>query len=138
MVHESHWIAPFLSEKSSFFFAPWILLMDHAQHTSRLLSILCQWRMSLILIRVCVTGSRWRIGAKVRIEGTLIRDSMAIPAFLCYWITSRLKVTELKWICLQINARLLQTTAQSMSNYSLNDSAKISEWLGHTIHRVYN
>lgn len=134
MVHESYWSACFHFEKSFFR----ILLKGHAQHTSQLLSILCQCRVSLILVGFCVTGSRCRIGAKVRIEATLIRAGMVIPVFLCYWITSRLKVIELKWICLQINVKLLQTAAQSMSNYSLNDSAKISKWLGHTIHRVYN
>lgn len=134
MVHESYWSAPFPFEKSFF----WILLKAQAQRISQLLSILCQYKVSLILVGFCVTESRCRIGAKVRIEGTLIHDGMAIPLFLCYWITLHLKVIELKWICLQINVRVLQTTAQSMSNYSLNDSAKISKWLGHTIHRVYN
>lgn len=94
--------------------------------------------VSLILVGFCVTRSRCRIGVKVRLEGTLIHDGIVIPVSLCYWITSCLKVIELKWICLQINVRLLQTAAQSMSNYSLSDSAKISKWLAHTIHGIYN
>lgn len=94
--------------------------------------------VSLIFVGFCVTGSRCRIGVKLRLEGTLIPDGIVIPVCLCYWITSRLKVIELKLICLQINVRLLQTAAQSVSNYPLNDSAKISKWLAHTIHGIYN
>lgn len=105
---------------------------------TQLLSILRQCRVLLILVWFCVTGSKSRIGAKVRTEGTLICDGMVIPVSLCYWITSRLKFVELKWICLDRYVRLLQTTGQSVSNYYLNDSAKSSKWLGHTIHRVYN
>lgn len=115
-----------------------ILLNGHAQHTSQLLNILCQCRVLLILVGFCDTGSRCRIGAKVRTERTLICDGTVILVFLRCWITSRFKVIELKTICLKISVRLLQTAARSMSNYSLNDSAKISKWLGHTIHRVYN
>lgn len=91
----------------------------------------------LISVRFCVTGSRCRIGVKVRLEGTLIHDDFVIPVSLRYWITC-LKVIEFKWICLQISVRLLQTAAQSVSNYPLNDSAKISKWLAHTIHGIYN
>lgn len=94
--------------------------------------------VSLILVGFCVTGSRCRIGVKVGLEGTLIHNGIVIPVSLCYWITSCLKVIELKWICLQINVRLLQTTAQNMLNYLLNDSAKISKRLSHTIHGIYN
>lgn len=94
--------------------------------------------VSLILVGFCVTGSRCRIGVKVRLEGTLIHNGIVILVSLCYWVTSCLKVNELKWTCLQINVRLSQTTAQNMSNYPLNYSAKISKWLSHPIHGIYN
>lgn len=122
MAHESYWGTHVTSEKS-FLWVYWKAMPNRqlsywASHVSA---------VSSILVRFCVTGSRCRIGVKVRLEGTLIHDGVVIPVSLCYWITSCLKVIEFKWICLQVSVRLLQTAAQSMSNYHYHSEEWFSQ-----------
>lgn len=85
--------------------------------------------VSLIFVGFCVTGSRCRIGVKVRLEGTLIHDGIVIPVSLCCWITSCLKIIELTWICLQINVRLLQIAAQCQITLWKVQPKFLSDWL---------